>query len=185
MRTIDLGCADKRDPKATDGIDFYPYPGPNGPTIVHDLTKFPWPVQDGTFDAAVSHQCIEHLPNNGDVAGDDVFFHFFDEVWRILKPGGTFSFDVPDADWPKIHHDPTHRRLFKIPAFDFLWRKDRDYLYPRKTWEFVSSTTTHDYGFTFFNDWHVRKYAPKLDAALCRMGVGNPKWIYIVLRKPA
>jgi len=184
MKVIDIGCADKRDPIADVGIDFYDWGGPRGPTIVHDVTKFPWPVENESLDGAVSHQCIEHLPNNGDVAGEDTLFRFFNEVWRILKPGATFAFDVPDADWPKFHHDPTHRRAFKIPAFDFLWRKDRDYVYPRKIWEFVSAETTRDYRFGPVNDWHIRKYVPKVNRFLCRVGIGEPKWIYLVLRKP-
>lgn len=184
-RIIDIGCSDKRDPAATDGIDFYPYPGPHGPTIVHDVTAFPWPVKDDWYDGAISHQCIEHLPDNGDVAGQDTLFRFFDEVWRILKAGGTFAFDVPDADWPRFHGDPTHRRPLKLSAFDFLWNETRDRLYPRKHWGLVSAKVDREYGLRgVLNDWHIRKHLPRVDDWLCRTGIGNPHFIYVVLRKP-
>ena len=45
----------------------------------------PWP--DGSFDAAVSTEGIEHLENH---------FAFFREFWRVLKPNGTLIVTTPN-----------------------------------------------------------------------------------------
>ena len=182
MNVIDIGCGSRRDPRATAGMDFYPYPGV---TIVHDVTTFPWPVPDGSFDGAVSHQLIEHLPHKVSVAGNDVFFEFFDEVWRILKPGGTFSFDVPDYRGAEACGDPTHRRFLNVQAFSHLWTPGRDSLYPRKTWELVEARNDYWFGgASGFNTWHLQKYAPTIDRAFQYLHVGSPRNIYVTVRKP-
>lgn len=182
MKVVDIGCGHKRDPKATVGLDYYRW----GPwvDIVHDVTKFPWPIPDGTFDAAVSHQCIEHLPNDGRVAGDDLFFRFFDEVWRILRPGGRFSFDTPDYRSHDAWSDPTHRRTFHPNAFTFLWDANRDSLYPRKRWELVEIYLSRFYGTSGLNTLQVKGAYPRLDRFLCRLHIGRPFLICCTVRKP-
>lgn len=181
-RIIDLGCGSHRDPTATDGLDFYAYPGV---TVVHDLTAFPWPIPDATYDAAVSHQVLEHLPRREEVAGTDLLFQFFDEAWRILKPGGTLAFDVPESGSADAHADLTHRRFFSPRAFGFLWTPDRDPGYRRSLWTLLSLRVDREYGWGWLNAWHLRKYAPRVDRWLCDRGVGRPRFIYVVLRKPA
>lgn len=182
MATLDIGCGDKRDPAADVGIDFYAYPGVD---IVHDLTRFPWPIPDAAFDRLVSHQLVEHLPTRDGVAGRDLLFEFFDEAWRILKPGGTFALDTPHKDSVEAFADATHRRYYLEESFSHLWRPARDSLYPRRPWELVSVYVDRTYGVGWANDWHFKRHAPRVDRFLCRHGVGTPRFIYLVLRKPA
>ena len=181
MRTLDIGCGAVRDPSADAGMDFYPYQGVD---IVHDATRFPWPIRDEAFDRLVSHQLVEHLPARDAVAGRDIFFEFFDEAWRILKPGGTFAFDTPHKDNPLAYGDVTHRRFWQEFAFSHLWDPARDPLYPRRIWELVSINITRWYGVGWFNTYHVRRYLPRLDRFLCRHRIGSARMIFIVLRKP-
>jgi SAM-dependent methyltransferase len=182
LNVLDIGCGSHRDSRATAGMDFYPYPGV---TIVHDVTNLPWPVPDASFEGAVSHQLIEHLPHKVSVAGNDVFFEFFDEVWRILKPGGTFSFDVPDPRGQEAYGDPTHRRLLSTQAFDHLWKPGRDSLYPRKSWQLVDARNDYWFGgSSSFNTWHLQKHLPMVDRIFQKLHVGTPKNIYITVRKP-
>ena len=47
------------------------------------------PFPDNTVDAIYSHHVIEHL--------DDLAFHF-DEMFRVLKPGGIFRIGGPNGD---------------------------------------------------------------------------------------
>jgi SAM-dependent methyltransferase len=183
MSIIDIGCGATRDRRADAGLDFYPYPGV---TIVHDVTSFPWPVPDAAYDAAISHQLIEHLPHKDTTAGKDVFFEFFDEVWRILKPGGTFSFDVPHHAWSGTYNDPTHRRFYNENSFSHLWTPSRDPLYPRKMWEFVDLRIDRWYGGqSVLNTWHVQHYLPRMDRVLRRLSIGKPHYIYCTVRKSA
>jgi SAM-dependent methyltransferase len=181
MPTLDIGCGDVRDPAADVGMDFYPFPGA---TIVHDVSQFPWPIEQASFDRAIAHEIIEHLPVRDDTAGEDLFFRFFDEVWRILKPGGILDFDVPHANGTAAYGDPTHRRFFTEEAFNFLWNPKRGPLYPRKLWELVELKVDYFYGAGGLNQWHFRKYLPRIDHLFCRMKVGTPHLIWVTLRKP-
>lgn len=181
-RVLDIGSGAKRDPAASVGLDYYPYPGVD---VVWDLSRFPWPFGDASFERAVCHQVIEHLPTASGVAGEDPFFRFFDEVWRVLEPGGTFDFDVPDRRAEMAYGDPTHRRFFAPAAFLFLWDAEKDRLYRRRLWERVSVDVERSYGGSApWNTWHVRRYAPFIDRVLQRAGIGEPQTIRVVLRKP-
>ena len=55
----------------------------------------------------------------------DLLFHFFDEAFRVIKPGGRF-----EVRWPNVQHvnasgDPTHRRLISALFIAYLSREGR------------------------------------------------------------
>jgi ubiquinone/menaquinone biosynthesis C-methylase UbiE len=71
---------------------------------VAGATKLPF--KDSTFDSIVSWEVLEHIPENT----EDTMFQ---EVYRVLKPGGTFYLSTPfnapfstllDPAWWLIHH---------------------------------------------------------------------------------
>lgn len=130
---IDIGCgANKQGPDFV-GIDYRDFPGVD---IVHDITMFPWPVKDNSFDIAVSSHVVEHInpmPVDpritglaklllakklvtkaemdkyvGEIAPGPIFMRLMDEIWRILKPGGQFILGFPYAGSPGFWWDPTH-----------------------------------------------------------------------------
>lgn len=84
------------------------YPPARHPTLEFveaDLCRLPLP--DAAFDAVVSFQVIEHLPNIGG---------YLDEIRRVLKPGGEFLCATPnrltftpDSDTPV---NPFHVKEF-------------------------------------------------------------------------
>lgn len=84
------------------------YPGDAHPGLSFleaDLCRLPLP--DASFDAVVSFQVIEHLPDIG---------RYLDEVHRVLKPGGEFLCATPnrltftpDSDTPV---NPFHVKEF-------------------------------------------------------------------------
>ena len=57
-----------------------------GDYIHWDLTSFPYPFPDGSFDAVLCSEVLEHIQDNGRVV---------DEIYRLLKPGGVFVASVP------------------------------------------------------------------------------------------
>lgn len=89
-----------------------------------DLLKFPWPWKDSSVEALHSSHFVEHIPH-GD-GPKDLFFSFFDECWRILKPGATMEVITPCARNNRAFQDPTHRRFIVAESFLYLnrdWRK--------------------------------------------------------------
>ena len=89
---LNLGCCDKH----LDGfvnVDRVP-----PADTIADLEQ-PWPWEDGSADAIVAHDIVEHLPDK---------IHTMNEAWRVLKPGCCLSLRVPTTDGRGAFQDPTH-----------------------------------------------------------------------------
>lgn len=69
--------------------------------VVTDLTKR-WPWGDATVDEAVSSHSLEHLEAMERV-------HFFNELYRVLKPGAKCTITVPHWSNTRAYGDPTHK----------------------------------------------------------------------------
>jgi SAM-dependent methyltransferase len=109
------------------------------PDVVHDLTVFPWPLEDASFDAVLAFSVLEHLPDFFDVLG---------EIHRILKPGCAVYILVPHFSSASAKTDPTHIR--------FLGGRSCDY--------FISGTEIErDFG--FYVDFRFRLDARIIDLA--------------------
>lgn len=72
--------------------------------VTWDLTKIPYPFENGSIDSILCWNVMEHLEMNP--------IRFMEEVHRILKPGGTFRFRVPLAGTYIHYKDPEHRNAF-------------------------------------------------------------------------
>lgn len=109
-----------------------------------DLLKFPWPFDDDSIDELHCSHFVEHIDNRlvevRDLVdpnpqsldrwvGVDMFFAFFDEAWRILRPGGKMQVIVPHLKTDRAFQDPTHRRFLPMAAFVYL---NRDWLRAQK-----------------------------------------------------
>lgn len=91
------------------GVDKYAYAGLDAPNVLTDATRTLWalhdrlnlrilspfdiekeslPYPDGFFDAVTSQQAVEHF--------HDTPKPVFDDVLRVLKPGGAFLIDTPN-----------------------------------------------------------------------------------------
>lgn len=117
---IDLACGQNKQPGHI-GVDIA-----GDCDIKHDLfNNFPYPFEDNYADEIFSSHFIEHIPMEY-INGKDKLLAFFDEVYRILKPGGVANIIFPNAMNTRAFQDPTHRRF--IPAqtafyLDKNWRQ--------------------------------------------------------------
>lgn len=85
-KTLNVGCG------------FSQYAAPNvvnldafdvcKPNVVHDLNKTPFPFEDDTFDFILANHVVEHI---------DRWWEAFNEMARILKPGGRIEIWVPGS----------------------------------------------------------------------------------------
>lgn len=80
--------------------------------VAWDLELTPWPWDDGTFDRVIAQDLLEHLHLG--------FVGFFDECWRILRPGGVAVVRTPMWNSPNAAIDPTHVRCYHPESFHYL-----------------------------------------------------------------
>jgi len=107
MKILDIGCGDKKHPGSI-GIDL----NYKEADIMLDLDKNNIPFQDKTFDLVISDDSLEHFGNPK---------HIFEEVYRVLKPGGIFRVETVnvgvwwvrylpiDWNWGWLHKIKTKR----------------------------------------------------------------------------
>lgn len=124
-----LGCGNNRDKKIT----FPEIPDEwtelvtldidesTNPDVIHDLNAFPYPFEDNTFDEIHAYEVLEHCGKQGDWR---FFFNQFEELWRILKPGGYFCASVPMWDCEWAWGDPGHTRIITKGSLIFLSQKE-------------------------------------------------------------
>ena len=104
---LDLGCGARKLPGAT-GIDALALPGVD---IVHDLSKMPWPIEDGAFDLVLANHFLEHADDTIRTLG---------EMHRVLAPQGRAVIQVPYFRSTDAFADPTHRRFFTSASLDYV-----------------------------------------------------------------
>jgi len=96
---LDLGCGYNKQPgyvgmdkRSLECVD-----------IVHDVEKIPWPIPDDRVAICLCSHLIEHL-------NPQILVDFFNEVWRVMIPDGSFMVSTPYAGSFGAFQDPTHVR---------------------------------------------------------------------------
>jgi SAM-dependent methyltransferase len=119
------------------------------PDVVHDLEKFPYPFEDNTFDEIHAYEVLEHTGTQGDWK---FFFDQFEELHRILKPGGRIFGTVPL--WSSIWAwgDPSHKRVLSRASLTFLSQAE----YDKQVGE-TAMTDFREYYKADFNFLHVKE----------------------------
>jgi SAM-dependent methyltransferase len=79
------------------------------PDVVHDLDRYPWPFETGSFDVIVCKEVIEHL---ADVV------RAMEEMHRIGRPGARVHITTPHFSCANSFTDPTHRHHLGYFSFD-------------------------------------------------------------------
>lgn len=94
---IDIGCGPRKrdgfygvDIRAIDGVD----------EVVDIRGEWPWP--NNSVDEVHSSHFLEHLDGTERI-------HFFNELYRVMKPGALASIITPDWSHDCAYGDPTHK----------------------------------------------------------------------------
>lgn len=117
---LDFGCGPNPKP-GFEGVDRYPFDGKV--KWVFDLSsKERWPWKDSSVDEAHASHFIEHLTNLG---GKWERVWFFNELYRVLKPGAGCLLIFPHWASNRYYGDPTHKEPFSEMGFFYLSREWR------------------------------------------------------------
>lgn len=117
---IDLGCGPnkRQDNGPWTGVDSIAFPGVE---IVADLTKS-WPFANDSVTEIHASHFLEHLTN---FEGKWERVHFFNEMDRVLIPGGKATLIFPHWCSNRYYGDPTHKEPFSEMGFYYLDRNWR------------------------------------------------------------
>lgn len=103
--------------------------------VAHDLTQFPYPWEDDSWDYVEMSDVMEHL--RGDVTA------VLDELWRIIAPGGYLFIHTAEAGSWQLAMDPTHVQGFKLNSFDYYDPETpygAQYTYSERGWKIAKRT---------------------------------------------
>jgi predicted SAM-dependent methyltransferase len=95
---LDLGCGPNKQPGFA-GVDIRKLEGVDH---VVDLRKTPWQWQDNSVDEVHCAHFVEHLTGLERIG-------FFNELYRVLKPGAKATIITPDWSHSCAYGDPTHQ----------------------------------------------------------------------------
>lgn len=107
MNKLLLGCGILSKPGYTN-VDIAAIPGVD---VVCDLTQFPWPFEDSSFDLIEMPAVLEHLPDA---------IRTLEEVHRIAARGAKVVITVPFHNSIDYGGDLTHHHPFTQTSLDYL-----------------------------------------------------------------
>jgi len=128
---LDVGCGFNKE----DGYIGIDIQDRDGVDIVHDLEVFPWPIKDEECEQVHCSHIAEHIK-------PWLQMDFFNEIWRIMKPGGVMQLNVPYAGCHGDIQDPTHCTSWNELTWyyydpEFPWYE----MYQPKPWKCTEQTT--------------------------------------------
>ena len=175
---LDLGCGQHKIPGAI-GMDLSA-----SADIQRNIIDLPWPFPDEHFDRIESRQVFEHLPWGGDEPYENLLM-VIEECWRTLKPGGVLHIETPHIDSMSAVGFPFHRRQFNEQSFTYCASTQAGNYNPWPYHRFASIRVWTDREFALgrFNQYHAKKYLPRLYAFACRIGFGTKSNLFVDLTK--
>lgn len=119
---LDIGCG-KNKREGFIGVDQFNIPGVDLLLNVverYDAGHFKaWPWPDSTVEEVNCTHFIEHLTNFN---GKWERVHFFNELYRVMKPGAKCTLIFPHWSSNRYYGDPTHCEPFSEMGFYYLSR---------------------------------------------------------------
>lgn len=116
---LDFGCGPNKK-EGFLGVDSIAFPGVD---FIQDVTQTPWQWEDSSVDEAYASHFLEHLTN---LENRWERVKFFNELYRILKPGGKVTLIFPHWASNRYYGDPTHKEPFSEMGFFYLSKAWRD-----------------------------------------------------------
>lgn len=132
------------------------------PDKVADIRKLPYP--DSTVDRIYLHHVLEHI--SGDLA------NVMQELYRVLKPGGSLEIHVPHFAFHGAHCHPEHVRRFDIHTFQHFTPsvlddpKAQQYPKPKCRFAIIHSEYRYreiDHTNTKVKSWSKRQFIKAID----------------------
>lgn len=120
QKVLDVGCGHNKTP-GTIGIDRRTTDKLSRKSqcdIEHDLTKFPWPLEDNSVDLVICQHVIEHLPDT---------VKTLEEFNRIVRPGGKVFMETPHYTWFEAYRHYEHCHMFSFQSFDYFLKDNLHY----------------------------------------------------------
>ncbi len=114
-----------------------------GVDIVHDLSKFPWPFKDNSFNYVLSISSLEHLDN---------LVNVIEEIHRICKNGAIIEIIVPHFESLGAFRDPTHKTFFSYYSFDYFAENFNYNFYSKARFKIIKREIRYGKYFFFF-EW--------------------------------
>lgn len=94
---LDVGCG----PNKQHGFIGIDKRNQTGVDIVHDIEKFPWPLEDNSCCTVLLSHLIEHIEGKHHI-------DLVNEIWRITDMDGLLIISTPYPNSFGWHQDPTH-----------------------------------------------------------------------------
>lgn len=104
-------------------VDMYPF---DGIDIVADITKGLPTIADESVDEVYTQDFMEHIAPEFKVP-------VINEIWRVLKPGGTMEHYIPNAGSRNDFGSPSHLSHWNLQQFEhfdidsYRYRVDHEY----------------------------------------------------------
>jgi SAM-dependent methyltransferase len=121
--SVDLGCGFRKNGNL--GIDITA--GGTEADVICALGFEPLPLDDEVADTVFCRNFLEHIPKayycERETKLRYPIIDLMNEVWRVLKPGGTFTSFTPCYPAPEVHQDPTHLSVWTLESMSYFCGK--------------------------------------------------------------